>query len=1214
ADGTGLANLTPEPNTSDNQRGTWSPDGAKIAYTRCTSAACQVYTMGPDGSNKAALSTGSNDDHYPVWSPDGAKLAFKSTRDNPGVAASQVYVMDADGSNQTRLTLGANADQELKWSPDGTRLLFRNILYGSGANPEVFVVNLDGTGLLNLSDSPGFDHSADWQPAAAPPAPRHNGRIAYNKWGQVNSTPDDGVYLINPDGSGETKVPASLRDQTPVWSPDGARLAVVSSPPGPHSGSVSGFGVELVYPDGTGRVRLNDNVEAGTRVAWSPDGQKIAYTSWGQFGANADVWVMNSDGTNPVNLTDHAAYDYLPSWSPDGSKLAFTSDRSGNLDVWVMNSDGTNPHNLTNYYARDYYAAWSPDGSKLVFTCADRANVFNGDDLCVMNADGSNVVNITRSDSVNDGMAAWSPDGQKVIFNSRRDGNWDLYVVNADGTGEARLTTALNQELAATWQALSAPLPTPTPTPGPTATPTPTPEPTPTPTPEPTPTPQPTPTATPTPVPTATPTPAPGPGGRVLFVSRRDGSDDIFVANADGTGAVNLTNSPARDYEPAWSHDGRQIVFASNATSDGQMEVFVMNADGTGRRRLTFDGSDGANFRWSPDGTKVAWQNYDGNNYDICVVNANGTGFRNVTGDAAFQDRPVWSPDSTRLAFEDYGAGDSEIHVVKADGTGRANLTRSPSTSDYGPDWSPDGARIAFARGWSDEGIWVMDADGSGQTNLTHDPNDSRPAWSPGGDRIAFLRTVEGPANVFVMGSDGSDPLVVPGAYGVVGYYRPVWSPDNRGLAFTTTKDGNREVYAAFPDGTGLTNVSHDPAEDFDVKFQPPAPPRPANDDFADAQALPGASGAVTGTNVGATDEPGEDAYAGDAVASVWYKWTAPSDGDVTFSTVGSDFDTVMQVFKGTSFADLSPAGLDDDSGGNFTSRLTLRVTPGETYYVSVDGYGGATGVVVFNWSFGAVVRPPNDDFADAQVITGPAGSVSASNALASREAGDPAPSGETSPSTIWYRWTPAADQRAVFDTAGSDFNTVLGVYTGPALGGLTEVASNDDDLATGGPDSRLAFDAVAGTTYYVMVGGYQDYTGNVTLNWAAAPPVTRAVRVPGSDQIAFSTDRSESRNSDVYLMNKDGGSPGALSTSGSSDFRPVWSPDATRILYTQLVGGLSHVFVMNSDGTGRRDLSPAGAEDIDPAWSPDGTRVVFRRDDNEGGEVFVMNADGTGA
>ena len=135
-------------------------------------------------------------------------------------------------------------------------------------------------------------------------------------------------------------------------------------------------------------------------------------------------------------------------------------------------------------------------------------------------------------------------------------------------------------------------------------------------------------------------------------------------------------------------------------------------------------------------------------------------------------------------------------------------------------------------------------------------------------------------------------------------------------------------------------------------------PSPPPNDNFASAQLLPGCSGSVTGTNVGATREAGEPnhfpSFATPGNRSVWYQWQAPSSGNVTFQTTGSNFDTVMAVYTGNTF---SPAIANDDDGStNHTSLITFNATAGTTYRIAVDGFanlsgGGDWGTINLTWN-----------------------------------------------------------------------------------------------------------------------------------------------------------------------------------------------------------------------------------------------------------------------
>jgi hypothetical protein len=142
----------------------------------------------------------------------------------------------------------------------------------------------------------------------------------------------------------------------------------------------------------------------------------------------------------------------------------------------------------------------------------------------------------------------------------------------------------------------------------------------------------------------------------------------------------------------------------------------------------------------------------------------------------------------------------------------------------------------------------------------------------------------------------------------------------------------------------------------------------PANDDFADAVELTGDTGSVDGTNVGASREAGEPEYLGN---SVWYRWTAPSNGWATFETCGVDFDSVLTVFTGSQLADLREIAWSDDCG--YSSRATFEVTAGVTYSIALFGYDGAEGEFQLAWNRNAPPpEPPEPPYAfDYPTIAG---------------------------------------------------------------------------------------------------------------------------------------------------------------------------------------------------------------------------------------------------
>ena len=277
----------------------------------------------------------------------------------------------------------------------------------------------------------------------------------------------------------------------------------------------------------------------------------------------------------------------------------------------------------------------------------------------------------------------------RIALHSKHDGNWNIYVMNPDGSGQTRLT---NNPAADSWPSWSPD------------------------------------------------------GRRITFISSRDDPDpndddrivDIYVMNADGSGQTRLTNSSAWHSLPRWSPDGHRIAFQSHR--DENWEIYVMNADGSGLTRLTDNSAVDGRPSWSPDAQRIAFYSTVDENAEIYVVNADGSDQKNITNNAANDWSPTWSPDGGRIAFHSHRDGNSEIYVMNADGSGQTRLTDNPAR-DIRPSWSPDGRHIAFSSDRDDPdpddidrimSIYVMNVDGSDETRLTdNSATDHASDWSP---------------------------------------------------------------------------------------------------------------------------------------------------------------------------------------------------------------------------------------------------------------------------------------------------------------------------------------------------------------------------------------------------------------------------------------------------------------------------------------------------
>ncbi|HEV8340087.1 MAG TPA: hypothetical protein VGR25_10600 [bacterium] len=276
----------------------------------------------------------------------------------------------------------------------------------------------------------------------------------------------------------------------------------------------------------------------------------------------------------------------------------------------------------------------------------------------------------------------------KIAFVSDRNGNQEIYVMAADGTGQTNLTNNPAADFNPAWSP---------------------------------------------------------DGTRIAFASDRAGGNnwDIYVMAADGTGVTRLTTHVALDWNPAWSPDGTKILFTTYRYGGG--ELATMNPDGTGVTRLTTNTSYDRHPKWSPLGTKIAFESYRGGSWEIVSMNADGSGQIILASDPSYDFEPDWSPDGAKIAWRggrDDGIGD--IFVMNQDGTGVVNLTNDPAY-DREPGWSPDGTKIVYAtvQGGNFQ-IYTMTASGGSKTPLTtNSGNDYDPDWQVGsGSPTSFTLTI----------------------------------------------------------------------------------------------------------------------------------------------------------------------------------------------------------------------------------------------------------------------------------------------------------------------------------------------------------------------------------------------------------------------------------------------------------------------------------------
>jgi len=273
--------------------------------------------------------------------------------------------------------------------------------------------------------------------------------------------------------------------------------------------------------------------------------------------------------------------DSFASLWPAG-RVLYHSDLTGVFKIYLV-VDGQPPLALTQELGGATEPAWSPDGQMIAFTgyTTDPNNVM----IYTMRADGSEKRPVMSTQPQRNWRPDWSPDGTQLLFLSNRDGNFEIYKVNVDGTSLVNLTNHPANDRDADWSP---------------------------------------------------------DGDQIVFVSDREGRNALYVMAEDGSGVARLLGGSWNCSFPRWSPDGERIAFTSG--KDGTLDIYVMNADGSDVQKVTTRSGDNVMPAWVGNDRLMFSGDDTGDNWDLFVINVDGSGLVQLMTTTDSERYPAWAP------------------------------------------------------------------------------------------------------------------------------------------------------------------------------------------------------------------------------------------------------------------------------------------------------------------------------------------------------------------------------------------------------------------------------------------------------------------------------------------------------------------------------------------------------------------------------------------
>jgi Tol biopolymer transport system component/DNA-binding winged helix-turn-helix (wHTH) protein len=446
-------------------------------------------------------------------------------------------------------------------------------------------------------------------------------------------------YIANADGSNKRKMPILLGNLD--WSKVSNEIVAQYFPDGKREAS----DIVIINLDTLELKNITNSPTFEADPAFSPDAQQVLFTSTKD--GNAEIYLMNRDGSNVRRLTNNPAWESFASFSPDGTQISYNSDRANEKNnVYILNLDGSGTEtplptgDYGNYVGN---GAWSLDGTKFVFSSDRNGN----EDIFVMDAEINKPVSMMADNRADLNFPTVSRNGKSIIFLAQTDkDNFEIRSFDVE-TKRLKNIHKLSNE---TSLSLSAD------------------------------------------------------GQTIAFQSKIDGNTEICLIEIDGSNLRNISNNRGTDAAAKFSPDGKQIAFLSNRGEQGVLDIYLMNADGSNQKMIYSSGVLGTNssLDWSADGASIYFSNDKesgrNGNFEIFKIATDGNKeVIRLTNRPRFGDEaPAVSPDGKRIVFQSTQKENSEIYLMKTDGTGLLRLTRNLA-DDKSPIWTTDGTKIYFS-------------------------------------------------------------------------------------------------------------------------------------------------------------------------------------------------------------------------------------------------------------------------------------------------------------------------------------------------------------------------------------------------------------------------------------------------------------------------------------------------------------------------------------